>query len=177
MSTPDSPIEGYVAQILNMHQIVLTAGAVDGVVKGMRFNVLDPNTREIVDPISGDTLGSLDALKKQVVVTEVRERFSVATTLSRRVNKGGQGGLGVGATLANALADIRGASLSEIYDKPRWVTEHETLERNDSGYTYEPDAEERSAVKVKDPVVQVLPDREGEADAAQEGATETTAAS
>ena len=175
MTTHGSPIEGFVAQVLNLRQVVLTVGSVNGVVEGMLFDILDPELR-VRDPFTNEVLGNLNAPKKRVEVTRVDHRFSVATTLSRRVNKGGLGGR-LDAELIGAAARMRNLTLSKIYDEPRWVTEHETLETSDSGYVFDPSAKKQSVVKVKDPVVQVLVEEESEPDTAQEAATRVAAAS
>lgn len=173
MTNHDSRIRGFVAQILNLRQVVLTVGATDGVVDGMLFDIVDPELK-VLDPFTNEVLGNLHSPKKRVQVTKVDDRFSVATTLSRRVNKGGLGGrLDAGLTSAALIRDL---TLSKIYDEPRWVTEHETLETSDSGYAFDPSAKKQSVVKVKDPVVQVLTEEETEADRAQESATEVAAA-
>ncbi len=144
MNSHETPICGYVVQILNTHQLVLNIGSENGVTEDMQFDVLYPASQDIVDPITEERLGSLNLPKKRVVATRVLDRFSVATTLSKRVNRGGSG---VGFNVR----------LTDLYDPPRWVTEYESLEQAD--HSFAPLEEKDSVVKIKDPVMQVLPDQ------------------
>ena len=155
MTSHEAPICGYVVQILNTHQLVLNIGSKDGVTKDMQFDVLYPASQDIVDPITKEHLGSLNLPKKRVIATRILDRLSVATTLSKRVNRGGAG-IGL---------DVR---LADIYDSPRWVTEYESLAQSDDSFA--PLDEKDSFVKVKDPVMQVLPDEaDEESEAAGQG--------
>lgn len=136
MTGSDSPITGYVAKILNTHQLVANIGASSGVKKNMLFDVVYP-TLGIVDPKTKEPLGELTMVKKRLKATMVDDRFSVMTTLSKRVKRGG------GSLM----------TLSQMYDVPRWETEHDSLEEADSDRR--PLREIDSLVKVGDPVYQV----------------------
>ena len=135
-------IRGKVARVLNSREIAINLGKNDGVVVGMYFNVMDQNSEDIRDPDTGDLLGSIERPKVEVKVTIVKEKLSTASTYKvTKVNIGGQG--------------ISGSVISQMLMPPKWVTKYETLKTEEK--TWEDLDEERSYVKVGDPVVQVIP--------------------
>ena len=71
-------VEGKVAKILGSNEIVLNRGRNDGVRTGMVFEVFAPEGEEVWDPDTGETLGTVEDVKAQAEVTEVKERLSVA---------------------------------------------------------------------------------------------------
>ena len=71
-------VEGKVAKVLGSNEIVLNRGRNDGVRTGMVFEVFSPEGEEVWDPDTGETLGTVEDIKAQAEVTEVKERLSVA---------------------------------------------------------------------------------------------------
>ena len=71
-------VEGKVAKILGSNEIVLNRGRNDGVRTGMVFEVFAPEGEEVWDPDTGETLGTVEDVKAQAEVTEVKERLAVA---------------------------------------------------------------------------------------------------
>jgi len=71
-------LEGKVAKVLGSNEIVLNRGRNDGVRTGMVFEVFAPEGEEVWDPDTGETLGTVEDIKAQAEVTEVKERLSVA---------------------------------------------------------------------------------------------------
>ncbi len=71
-------VEGKVAKILGNSEIVLNRGSADGVRAGMVFEVFAPDGEEVWDPDTGETLGTVEDVKAQAEVTEVKERLAVA---------------------------------------------------------------------------------------------------
>lgn len=142
MTKSDSePIRGKVARILNARELALNVGAQAGVKTGMRFYVLDPRGENIMDPDTGEDLGSLGHPKITVEVSHVEPRVSVARTFrTRRVNRGGD-------------ASFALTNLGRLLQPADWVTVTETLRAKDS--KWEELDESESFVKVGDPVVQV----------------------
>lgn len=69
-------IEVRIAEILGDVRLVLNAGSNDGVRPGMYGTVVEP--REIVDPISGEELGTVNHGILRIRVDEVQPRLSVA---------------------------------------------------------------------------------------------------
>lgn len=71
-------VEAKVAKILGGNEIVLNRGRNDGVRTGMVFEVFAPEGEEVWDPDTGETLGTVEDVKAQAEVTEVKERLAVA---------------------------------------------------------------------------------------------------
>jgi hypothetical protein len=70
-------VEGKVAKILGS-EIVINRGRREGVRQGMLFEVFAPEGEEVWDPDTGETLGTVEDVKAQAEVTEVKERLAVA---------------------------------------------------------------------------------------------------
>lgn len=137
------PLKGKVAKILNSRELVINVGLVQGVQLGMIFEVLDPKGENIVDPDSGEVLGSIDRPKVKVKVTKVFEKLSVASTYgSKQVNVGGTG-----------LGSIGLRGFAQELMPPKWVTKYETLKTTEK--TWEDVDEKDCFVKIGDPVRQV----------------------
>lgn len=130
-------IRGSVARILNSTQIVINRGSKEGVEIGMVFEVLDKNATEIMDPETGELLGSIDRPKVEVKIVTIEEKLSIAETYkTRRINRGGNG---------SSLTAFTG-----MFSPPDYVDELETLKAEDKAWEDLP--EEKSFVKVGDPV-------------------------
>jgi hypothetical protein len=70
-------VEGKVAKILG-NEIVINRGRREGVRQGMLFEIFAPEGEEVWDPDTGETLGTVEDVKAQAEVTEVKERLAVA---------------------------------------------------------------------------------------------------
>ena len=70
-------VEGKVAKILG-GEIVINRGRREGVRQGMLFEVFAPEGEEVWDPDTGETLGTVEDVKAQAEVTEVKDRLAVA---------------------------------------------------------------------------------------------------
>ncbi len=137
----NSLIQGHVAQVLNSRELVINRGSEHGVAAGMKFAVLDTKARDIEDPITGETLGSVYRPKVQVKVFRVEPKLALARTFkSRRKNVGGMG--------------VGGAAISRMFEPPKYVREYETFKTDAS--TWEELDEEQSYVKIGDPVEQLV---------------------
>ncbi len=66
-----------VAMVLNNYQIVLNAGATDGVELGSSYIIYEVGP-EITDPITGNSLGNLELVKGRVWIHQIAEAHSVA---------------------------------------------------------------------------------------------------
>ena len=53
-------IRGKVARVINSRELALNIGSEHGVRVGMLFDVIDPKGEDIVDPETGDIIGSLE---------------------------------------------------------------------------------------------------------------------
>lgn len=133
-------IRGKVAQVLNSRELALNIGTDHGVQVGMLFDVLDPKGEDILDPDTGDVLGSLARPKVRIKIISVQSKLSVGSTYKKeRVNIGGVG--------------IGSAGLAQLLNPPEYVTQYETLKTTEK--TWEDISEEDSFVKHGDPVVEV----------------------
>jgi len=71
-------LEGKVAKILGNNEIVINRGRNEGVRPGTLFEVFAPEGEEVWDPDTGETLGTVEDVKAQAEVTEVKDRLAVA---------------------------------------------------------------------------------------------------
>lgn len=140
MTTQVEPIRGKVARVLNSREVALNRGARDGVKLGMVFSILGEAGSEIIDPDTGEVLGSVDRPKVRVKVKVLKDRIAVAETfVSRKVNVGGTG-----------LPPLSESPLSKLFEPPRWETQYVTLTTDEDTWE-EP---EEAHVSTGDPVVQ-----------------------
>jgi Flagellar assembly protein T, C-terminal domain len=79
-------IQTKIAKILSPSKVVLAAGAQEGVLEGMQFAIYELGD-VILDPETQQPLGQLELHKARVKVSQVQEHLSVATTLSRQVER------------------------------------------------------------------------------------------
>ena len=70
---------GKIVRILDDHTVVINLGLEHAIEDGMRFAIYSP-ADEIIDPDTELSLGSYRRRKGVVVVDEVHDRFSVAST-------------------------------------------------------------------------------------------------
>jgi hypothetical protein len=125
-------IEGRVAQLIDDRTLVINRGSQHGVRIGMRFAVLNPRGAEIIDPDSGDTIGSVEIDKVVVKVVRVEELLAVAKTFRTLTT-----------SIFPSLALYTGG------------TRRETLRSDETTYREELDPKD-SYINVGDPVVQVI---------------------
>lgn len=137
MTNHERPVRGAVAQILNSRELVINRGKEHGVALSMVFDVLAPEGEDILDPETGDVLGSVDRTKVVVKVVQVEPKLAVARTFkSHRRNIGGRG--------------MGGSGFDNLFKPPKYVVEYETLKTSET--TWEDLPEEESYVKIGDPV-------------------------
>jgi len=135
-------IRGKVARILDTRHLALNIGSSSGVRLGMYFDVLDPKGEDILDPDTGEVLGSVDRPKVRIIITKVEERLAVGATFRKKeINIGGKGTLAVGG-------------LAEMFMPPKYITRFESLKTVEK--TWEDLDENESYVKTGDPVIQVV---------------------
>jgi hypothetical protein len=80
--------EGHVVKLITDDELIFNLGSRHGVKEGMYFEVTDPLTENVVDPITGDVLGSIKRRKAQIRVLTVAERMSTAEIYPRRGRAG-----------------------------------------------------------------------------------------
>lgn len=136
------PIEGKVASVLNERELAINIGLEHGVKIGMKFKVLADKPTEILDPETGESLGTLDREKVKVKVVEAQEKFSVCRTYKTKYIPGG-----IGAIYDSFTADLLARSKTVV----------ETLKAADSSLP-PPLSEQESFVKKGDRIIQLLGD-------------------
>lgn len=75
-------IQTKVARVVSPTELVLAAGADDGVEEGMEFVVYSLSDA-IRDPDTGEDLGQIEIVKARVVAAHVQDRMTVVRTKSR----------------------------------------------------------------------------------------------
>lgn len=136
-------IRAKVAKILSSREVVINAGSNEGVVVGMYFDILDPKGEDIIDPDTGEKLGSVDRPKVRVKITQVQEKLSIASTYQKeKVNVGGN---------SIFLSDL--GTLSSALMPPKYIERYKTFRTDEAAW--ENIEEEDSYVKIGDSVVQV----------------------
>src|SRR4028118_1231644 len=90
-------VEGKVAKILGKGEVVLNRGRSHGVRQGMLFEIFAPEGEEVWDPDTGETLGTVEDVKAQAEVTEVKERLAGARLQNNTAPPLGGGARGSGA--------------------------------------------------------------------------------
>jgi hypothetical protein len=122
----DVPVaEGHVVKLVTDDELLFNRGSRDGVKKDMYFNVLDPNTQNVSDPITGEDLGSVDRIKAQIRITSVSERMSLGRVYPPR----GRGGLTTSVELLMGPKPLSGKLTGDTWpdgvdigDPVRYVT-------------------------------------------------------
>ena len=79
-------IQTKVAKIVSPTELILAAGAEDGVVEGMEFIVYslsDP----VTDPETGEELGRIEIVKARLLAAHVQDQITVARTRSKTVKR------------------------------------------------------------------------------------------
>jgi len=138
-------IQGKVARILNVRELVLNVGRNSGVQVGTVFDILDSKGENILDPDTGEALGSLSRVKVQVRVTSVQERIAVAETFHKSEVK--IGGLGAMSSYRSTVG-----ALAQLFMEPTTLTRYETLKS--TGKEHDSLDEKDSFVKIGDVAVQ-----------------------
>ena len=137
--TVENAIEGKVAKILNSRELAINRGSDDGVLQGMKFEVID-DSDEILDPDTNDSLGTFKRVKIRVRAVEVYQRFSIARTYETYQ-----------VTEPSPFDTDTTATVASIFSKT--VTKVRTISSSETDYE-----EGRGHVQVGDKVVQILED-------------------
>lgn len=70
----------YVVAILSDTELIINAGRKDNITIKDSFDILDNQTKELIDPISKKTLDSFVMKKQRVYVTEVKEEYCICVS-------------------------------------------------------------------------------------------------
>ena len=69
-----------IVKIISDHEFIISAGLKQSVSEGDRFIIFDRYGEKILDPDSGESLGYLDVNKGTIIVRNVFENMSLAST-------------------------------------------------------------------------------------------------
>lgn len=77
-----------VVKIINSKQIVINAGTDDGVTEGQLFRIVSPdkNAESVIDPDTGENLGTLNLVKAKVVITTAYSKMSIVEAPERKIS-------------------------------------------------------------------------------------------
>jgi len=79
-------IQTKVARVVSPTELVLAAGAKDGVEEGMEFIVYTLSD-SVWDPDTGEDLGQIEIVKAKLVAAHVQEHMTIARTKSKSVKR------------------------------------------------------------------------------------------
>jgi len=137
-------IKGKIVEIIDNRTAAINVGTDNGVKVGMVFQIFAKGGREVIDPDTGEKLGSLKFPKMKIKVTYVASnKLSLAETFEyEKINVGG----------INTLQGF-----SNIFSPPNYVKKYKTFEvAQEQKMKIE---EEKSSVKVGDIIEQVEDDQ------------------
>lgn len=77
-----------VVKIINSKQLVINAGTNDGVTENQLFRIVSPdeNAESVIDPDTGENLGTLNLVKATVVITTVYPKMSIVEAPEKKVS-------------------------------------------------------------------------------------------
>jgi hypothetical protein len=143
MMTSDDRIQGKVAAILSLSELIINRGSLDGVESGMQFAVLNSHGINVKDPETGKVLGSAEIVKTLVKIVRIDgDHLSVGRTF--RTIRGRRG----------AMDTLKLATAMGLTGTPDRI---ETLATSEATLKQEL-SEEESLVKIGDPVIQAKGD-------------------
>jgi hypothetical protein len=87
MTDPSIP-DGHVVRLVTDDELLFNRGSKHGVKKGMHFEVIDPQTEDVVDPLTGDNLGSIPRRKARIRIISVNDQMARAEIYPRRGREG-----------------------------------------------------------------------------------------
>ena len=76
-----------VAEIINPYTVVINRGSTHGIYKGQKFLIYGASDKKIMDPDTGDVLGSLSIPKGEGVAVRVDELITVITSIDKEPPK------------------------------------------------------------------------------------------
>ena len=79
-------IQTKVAKIVSPTELILAAGAQEGVEEGTEFIVYSLSD-SVTDPESGEDLGRIEIVKARLIAAHVQEHMTIARTKSRTINR------------------------------------------------------------------------------------------
>ena len=119
-------IQTKVARVVSPTELVLAAGADDGVEEGMEFIVY--SLSDIVfDPETSENLGQIEVVKARVIAAHVQAKMTTARTRSKAVKRI----VDPLATMAEAMNPFQRREVSELFAEKMAVERAEALPATD----------------------------------------------
>lgn len=112
-------IQGRIAAIIDEQRLLINCGMEQGVSIGDRFIIFEEGN-EIMDPVTGQSLGKLELVKTQVEAVHVQNKMSLAMPIHRDT-------LGQPTVLSATLAQTSTAPSSDFYRDRMHVKKTEIL--------------------------------------------------
>lgn len=72
--------ELHIVKIISETTFVINAGSDDGFNVGDKFDIVGQGPTEIVDPITGESLGSFTGSKGKILITQIQPKMALAET-------------------------------------------------------------------------------------------------
>ncbi|WP_367378138.1 hypothetical protein [Enterococcus gilvus] len=72
-----------IIKILSEYKVIINAGERDGIKKGDKFEILDPEKRILEDPDSGEILDEFEGFKARIIAEDVKEKYTICATPKR----------------------------------------------------------------------------------------------
>jgi len=135
--TDKMPIEGKVAEVLDKYSLAANIGQGEGVEPGMKFEVYEEGPM-VTDPETGEELGKPETVKARLTVKSVKQKMSILETGTTTVKQ---------QTIPNLFSS-------------NYTTKQKKLETDEYKFI----KEDRTKIKVGDPIRQVVGNEEQESD-------------
>lgn len=125
-----------IAKIVNDYTFIINGGSTDGVEEADEFNIVQKEDFEVLDPDTGESLGSYELIKGKIYATNIYPKFSICETRTyqQTVN-------------TNAFQNIIGNSTKTITSNIRLDVDEDQIT---GGLTPDP-------IKVGDTVEKIMP--------------------
>ncbi|MBQ4437713.1 hypothetical protein II898_02435 [bacterium] len=110
-----------VAKVLSETQLVLNVGSNDGIKEDSRFLVYSIEDEDILDPVTGESLGKLEYVKGRGHVISLQEKMCIIETFkkpdgNKRTIKRNQMGYGLGQVITETEERIPSDELEKFTD-------------------------------------------------------------
>jgi hypothetical protein len=128
------PLSGKVAALINERDVAINIGAGSGIMVGDVFSIKSSSPIEITDPDTGELLDSINEEKIQVIVIEIKAKYSICSTFRVR-SRGQKQSLGLDTSLSQAVLSYveqfnvtkRETLKYPLFDKPKPISEEESV--------------------------------------------------
>ncbi|WP_162256557.1 FlgT C-terminal domain-containing protein [Companilactobacillus futsaii] len=114
-----------IAKIIDTASVVINAGEDNGIKKGDKFQIIGKKGVEVLDPETGESLGTLDDLKATVIASEIYPHMTIANSEMHEIPGIGSSEMFNAESFQNAL----GTSQMDIFKK-RYVHDRLNVDKS-----------------------------------------------